>query len=422
MRMLRWFLACWLATWCAAALAQAAPDPTLSQRVQQLPAAMAGSIPYGDYFDPLFTSTIPETQFRQIAAQMTAANGAVGGVEGVTASGPFNATVRLGYARAVATVEIAVAPAFPNKVTGLRITGAEARDDSLEKLRADLAALPGRRALIVTEIGAAPLLAVNPDMPGALGSGFKLFVLAELARAVKAGERRWSHVVPLAPDVLSSPTAGRWPARTPITLQAAATAMIATSDNRATDTVIAALDPAKLEATVRALGIDPRSLPMLDTRTALAIKAEPGGAIARRWAAADIAGRRALLADRAAIETATRRVSEGAFNGAPLHIDSVEWFASPAAMAGLLSHLRDAGPEVAAILAVNPGAAPRDRFAWVGYKGGSEPGVIAMNYLVRTRTGRWFAVAGYWNDPAKPVQDLTFAALMSRALALVAAR
>jgi hypothetical protein len=105
-----------------------------------------------------------------------------------------------------------------------------------------------------------------------------------------------------------------------------------------------------------------------------------------------------------------------------MRIDSVEWFASPAAMAKALDWLRSEGGDTAlAILAVNPGVTPAmaERFAYIGYKGGSEPGVIAMNFLVRTKAGRWFAVAGHWNDAAKPVDNLRFATLMSRALGLV---
>jgi hypothetical protein len=418
MRALRWFLGLWLVTWCSLVAAQVTADPALTKRANELPAVLGGTIAYAEYFDPAFTSAVPEAQFRTINTQLTAANGPITGVEAVLPDTPFSGTVKVGYARAIATLQLVVAPTAPHKVTGLRITGAETRDDNREKLSADFAELPGQKALLVTEIGKAPLLAINPDQPGALGSGFKLFVLAEAARAVAAGERRWSDVVPLAPDLVSSASTAGWPAGTPMTLQAAATAMIATSDNRATDTVMAALDPARLGRTATELGIDPRSLPMLTTRQALVLKTAKDGELAKRWESADLAGRRALLRDNAAlVETAA--IAPAAFTGGPLHIDSVEWFASPTAMSRTLARLRDAGPVVAGILAVNPGGAPKDRFAYVGYKGGSEPGVIAMNHLVRTKTGRWFTVTGYWSNSAKPVEELTYATLTTRALALL---
>ena len=46
--------------------------------------------------------------------------------------------------------------------------------------------------------------------------------------------------------------------------------------------------------------------------------------------------------------------------------------------------------------------------------------VVTLNYLVRTRAGRWFAVAGNWHRADADTPLLPFAALMNRALALTA--
>ena len=75
-----------------------------------------------------------------------------------------------------------------------------------------------------------------------------------------------------------------------------------------------------------------------------------------------------------------------------------------------------------AILAVNAGTDPatRAQFDYVGFKGGSEPGVIALTYLVRSRAGRWLAVSGNWHRADGAVPIATFTALMNRALALAA--
>ena len=404
------------------AIAQVAPNPALTQRANQLPEVLAGKIAYDAYFAESFRTAVPEAQFKQINAQLVAANGAVTKVEGITAATPFSGTVKLGYERAVASVQIVVDPAAPHLVTGLRITGAETRDDNIAKLTADFGALPGGKAMLIRELGKAapPVMAIEADKAGAIGSGFKLWLLAEAARSVTAGERRWADVVPLGPDAPSSAITQNWPNATPVTLQTAATAMITVSDNRATDTVLAALDRAKVDAMAERLGADPRSLPVLSTREAFALKTV--ATLGNRWAAmADTAGRRALLAENRAL-IAGHSAKPGDFSTDPMRIDSVEWFASPAAMAKALDWLRSEGGDTAlAILAVNPGVAPAmaERFAYIGYKGGSEPGVIAMNFLVRTKAGRWFAVTGHWNDAAKPVDNLRFATLMSRALGLV---
>ena len=110
------------------------------------------------------------------------------------------------------------------------------------------------------------------------------------------------------------------------------------------------------------------------------------------------------------------------FDGAPLAIDSVEWFASPRDMARTFDWLRRVDdPAVRAILAINPGMPPSlaTRFAYAGFKGGSEPGVLALNYLLHTKSGQWYALAANWHDPARAVSEFDFASLVNRALALI---
>ena len=159
--------------------------------------------------------------------------------------------------------------------------------------------------------------------------------------------------------------------------------------------------------------------PVLTTREAFAIKADPTRIAA--WKGADAAGRRALLAAQGRA-MAAQRIDPLMFSSGPIANDSVEWFASPRDMARLLAHLRDAGPVVRGIMGINPGIDPATaaRFRYVGFKGGSEPGVITLNLLAQARDGRWYAVVGDWHRPDAGVDDAAFVALVSRALSLVA--
>ena len=59
------------------------------------------------------------------------------------------------------------------------------------------------------------------------------------------------------------------------------------------------------------------------------------------------------------------------------------------------------------------------RFRTVGFKGGSEIGVIAAALLLETKGGNWYAVTGAWNDPEQQVDEVHFDALMQRAVALI---
>jgi len=56
----------------------------------------------------------------------------------------------------------------------------------------------------------------------------------------------------------------------------------------------------------------------------------------------------------------------------------------------------------------------RRRVQFVGFKGGSEPGVITFSFLVQTTSGRWKSVVGGWNRDDAGVDETKFAALIQR--------
>ena len=237
-------------------------------------------------------------------------------------------------------------------------------------------------------------------------------------RQVAADERHWADVVKVGAPSLPSGVLQTWPAGSPATLQTLATLMISISDNTATDTLLTTLGRAKVDAMAEGAG---GSVPVMTTREMFALKGDP--ALAKQWAAGSVVDRRALLVDHA-VKIATTKLDMSVFAGKPVAVGSVEWFASPAAMAGLMDRLRGADATTRAVLAVNAGVDPAiaKRFGYVGFKGGGEPGVLTLNYLVQAKDGRWYAATGNWHRADDAVNEVRFAGLMGRALALLAAR
>lgn len=400
-----------------AAQAQPVADPAVRAAADSLVPLFAGGGDYDAMFAPAFRQDVPKPRFDSIVAQMKMTLGAPKGVERFVPTSPWTADLILGFERGTASIRLALSPVGPHPITGLLITGTAAREDSIAKLAADVRALPGSSGLGIYALGGStpsPIFEWHGDQPAPLGSAFKLWVLAEAARQVAAGERRWTDIVPLGPPSLPSGITQRWPAGTPMTLQGLATLMISISDNTATDTLLVALGRDKVDAMALSAGGE---APVLTTREAFAIKADP--ALAAQWSRADPAARRRLRAANAA-RLATIPIDVGMFGGKPLAPD-VEWFASPRAVAALLDRLRR-DDTARAILAVNSGIDPltASRFAYVGFKGGSEPGVIAASFVVQAKDGRWYAVTGGWHRPDEPVEELRFMGLMNRALTLIA--
>lgn len=423
MKIVGMVLAClWLTLFPAYAMAD---TPAYRMRADQLLARLARPGGEADYFSTLFLNAVPVDRWRATAATLRASHGRPVAIGAVRQESETSGQVEVRYERATVGFTLVVARQAPHRVVGLHIVGTKAIGDDMDKVVAEIAALPGRTGFVIAELGAdqpAWRTMIHGDDRLATGSSFKLYILAELTRAVAAGERRWSDVVPLGPSSFS----GRlkdWPASAPMTLHSLATAMIAESDNSAADTLLLALDRAKVDAMVGRTGhADPdRTLPLLTTAEAFALKMPQQADLARRYAAASPDERRAILRGQASALTAAS-IDVGSVAETPSAIDSIEWFASPRDLVMLMDWLRRHGGDALPIMAINPGIAPADakRWRYLGYKGGSEPGVMAMTFLAQGRDGQWFAIAGAWNNPVARIDEARFVALMTRALNLIA--
>lgn len=405
--------------------ASAQVNPAYQFRAEQLLRILSTPGDEQDYFAPLFLEAVPVDRWRAVAADLRAQHGQPVALGSVRTESATAGQVEIRYARATVGFTLVVAPQPPHRVIGLHIVGARTANDSFDKVMADIAALPGTTAFAIaklTDAGPQWLRVHRADAQMATGSSFKLYILAELARATAARERRWSDVVPLGPKSFSGRLLG-WPDGAPMTLHSLATAMIAESDNSASDTLLHALSRDRVDAMLAATGhVDAtKALPLLTTAEAFALKMPANADLCRRYEAASPAERRTLLRAEAP-RLAASKVDVGSVAEMPTAIDSIEWFASPKDMIALLDWLRSHGGDALPILAVNPGIAPADakRWRYFGYKGGSEPGVMAMNILVQAQDGAWYAVSGSWNNPAARVDEARFVALMTRALNLLA--
>jgi len=402
------------------AAAQQEASPALRGRANQVVALLRGQSDPAEMFTPAFLTEVPVAQLRTIAQQLVSQYGAVQRLERLDAASPQAGVMHVTLERATLHIQIIVEPQAPNRIGGLLVTGADMRGDSLAAIVDEIRALPGQTAFSVARLGdAAPavLASLEPDRPMAIGSAFKLFILAELSRQIASGQHRWSDVVPLDRRSIPSGNLQNWPPGAPVTLHTLGSLMISVSDNTATDVLLNAIGRDNVERMMTVIGIADagRNRPLLSTLELAAIKTAPAPAL-NLWRQADEAGRRRLLADYAQADAS--RIDIARFSGNPLNLD-VEWFASPSDMVRVMDWLRRNGGETAlAILAINPGlgAQLRGELAYVGYKGGSEPGVLNLTWLVRNRAGMWHVITGSWNNPAAPLEEQRFIGLLARAV------
>ena len=402
-----------------------APSP-LDLRIEQLPALLQNKVALDQYFSPTFLAAVPPAQFKQISEGVIAQYGAPQKILSVSKVRPNGATVKIAFEKAVATVEIDVEAVPAGKVVGLFLSGFEVSGDSFDAISTEFKALPGSSGFLLAELaddgGVRTIAAQNADTQFAIGSTFKLYILAELASEIKAGTRHWSDVVPLTNRSFSSAATQGWPKDSPVTLHTLAGWMISVSDNGATDTLLALLGREAVEEKLASIGhsAPDRMLPFLSTVEAFALKANPG--LRERFLKASEAQQRDLIEQEKASLT-LENIDSSTIGGAPASIDTIEWFASPADLLTLLRNIKlQRDDRMLELMAINHGlsGAAAKRWRYVGYKGGSEPGVMSMSYLLQSPGGKWYVATGSWNDSAKEVDQKKFAGLMERLVSVLA--
>ena len=395
-------------------------------RAAELLDLFEGRTAFADFFAPSFQAAIPEAQFQAITTSLIAQYGRPLAVDDATSTNGRAGTVQLRFEKGVATFSLDVDA--EGRAIGLQLTRFTMTHDSFAAVAAELAALPGRTGFLVAELDGTTirhLAAANADTQFAVGSTFKLYVLNELAAQVAAGRRNWSDVVPLSHLSFSSTATGNWSKDTPVTLQTLANWMTSVSDNGATDTLIHLLGRDAIEARMRRAGhSDPsRNIPLLTTVEAFALKGNNFAAERAAFVAGDDSAQRRLI-DANRNRLILSNVDGISFTNGPRSIDSLEWFASPNDIARAMADLRARGSEPAmAAMAINNGVGPAAAADWayLGYKGGSENGVLSMSLLgQRKRDGKWFVVTASWNNPKANVGTEDLIGRVTRLLALAA--
>lgn len=409
-----------------AAAAPAEAQARLNARAADLAAVMAGRVPADTVFAPVFLAQISPAQIKELADGIAAQFGPVEGVADVQPTGPTTATFRIRLARGTADARLSLDGGADHRVDGFLITAITPNDTSPDAITSRFSALPGRTGFTVTRLdraGPREMLALNADQHFAIGSAFKLWVLDALAEEIAQGRRHWSDVVILSRRSLPSGQMQDWPQGSPVTLATLASLMISVSDNTATDQLIDTLGRDALARRVRATGhsAPSRMIPMLSTLEAFALKLAPAQQVDAYVNASDAAQIAMLIKLGTGLSAA--RIDTSQFAAQPRRINEIEWFASPRDVVGVMQSLvRRKDPMVLKILGINTGlsADQAGRFQRVGFKGGSEPGVLNLSWLVQTKAGTWYVVTQSWNDTAPgTVTTMPFVALGQQLLALV---
>ncbi|MEL6644203.1 MAG: serine hydrolase [Pseudomonadota bacterium] len=325
-----------------------------------------------EWFTPEFATAVTPPQVQSIIDDLVRDYGAFVSAEIEGRAG----VIRL--ERALIPTQITLDGA--GRIAGLllqppQLTGADVGDITNDILGAAL----GDVAVMAAEHNAdgtwRMLAAHRTDAPMAVGSAFKLAVLRAYEDAIADGALARDDVVPLAPEDRSLPSGvlQDMQAGVPITLEALAGLMIQQSDNTATDALMRVVGREAIEA------LSPRNQPFLTTAELFKLISIDGDAARAAFAAGDVGEKRRVLDDLAAVPLPAARDIGGRATWA-----EAEWMFTAHELCDLLVSLRDA-PALGG--AANPIVAA-EGWRWIGFKGGSEYGVLNLSAAGVTPDGR----------------------------------
>jgi beta-lactamase class A len=422
-------------------------SPAASEQLQWLMRALSGELSPREQrridrrFAPEFLRRVPAEQIRTVLRHWRRDELAGGGVrlhalsEGeapgsllaileATDAGTYT-QVRLGVDEQGRIASLWLAPAVdidPGQI------------DSWERLIARVLELPGESSLTVAEVfhqrlelGA--IAAANAEASLAIGSTFKLYILGALAELIAEGGAAWDEPLEIREELKSLPTGQMQLEQegAAFAIERYAELMISISDNTAADHLLHRVGRERVEAYMARHGNrDPRNTPLLSTMDLFRLKLGPDRELAQRFAQASAEQQRAMLTPGGVVEQTIPSFAGALMWRAPYEIDTIEWFASTSELGAVMAELdrlsRRPGLEpLGRILRINPGLA-FDPQMWpaVAYKGGSEPGVINMTWLLTRADQRMFVISITWNNGAAPVDLRRLAQLAGAGVSFLA--
>lgn len=262
---------------------------------------------------------------------------------------------------------------------------------------------PHRVRLLFRKLGGGAYLEHNQKGGGALGSIFKLYILAALVEKINRGELSWDQKFPIKEEFKSLPsgTMQNLKVGTMVTLEEFSSKMISISDNTATDHLLSIVGQNYVEKHMRTNRLNnywKKTSPFLSTLNMFKTRGFFSKAQAREYESSSREKRVKMLKG-IPYKGRENLMSKLGDWTKPRYNEQIEWFASANNICDLLDWSdKQKNSKFRKVIGLNTpfiDLKKSKRWSYAGYKGGSEPGVLEMSYLLEDKKGeRWCLYIG----------------------------
>lgn len=316
-------------------------------------------------FSPSFLTHVPTPMLEKIISDLKQSLGQLRSVEITNGSG-------IAYFEK-ATTPISIALDQHNQINTLWFGAPKFKNIQLDEQIKQLNNQAIGNTSILIRVNHKPIIAQNNQVPMAVGSSFKLLVLKAYEDAIQTGNMRRDDIILLQEKNRSfaSGILQTLPAQTPINLEMLAQLMIQISDNTATDHLIEQLKKSKIEA------LSPRNTPLLTTKSLFQLIDQDQ--LRQQYKSGNIKTKTQIIQQ---LDQQPLPVPDHIGKSATWQ--DVEWYMSSNEICEILESVQNAP-------ALNSSHQPLFKtLHWpkMGYKGGSEYGVINFSFIGQTPDGR----------------------------------
>ncbi|CAM87303.1 hypothetical protein HMPREF0021_02719 [Acinetobacter baumannii 6013150] len=317
-------------------------------------------------FSPQFLGQVPITQIQKIVDDLKVSLGALKNINVSNGSGTID------FEKGELPVSISLNE--QEQISTLWFSAPHFKTISLDEMVKGLHENAIGKTSLLVIVDNKPVVVENDKTPMAVGSTFKLLVLKAYEDAIKKGELKRETIVSLKEKNRSLPTGvlQNLPAGTPINLELLAQLMIQISDNTATDSLIDVLKKPRIEA------LSPRNSPLLTTRELFQLIDSSNEKLRNKFKTGTKSARLEALSelDKLPLPSVSSIGKSATWQDA-------EWYMSAHEICPLLESVQDAP-------ALNSSLNPLFKnLNWqkIGFKGGSEYGVINFSVIGKTQKG-----------------------------------
>ncbi|MGM0600458.1 MAG: serine hydrolase [Candidatus Rifleibacteriota bacterium] len=287
------------------------------------------------------------------------------------------------------------------KINTLWFGAPEITKDNLENVLKLFKEMPGKISVCLIRNNKEKLIDINSDTPMAIGSAFKIYLLKALVDSISAGKHSWDEVVKLKSSWKSLPSGilQDWPDNSNVTLQTLANLMISISDNTATDHIFNLIGREKLHEV-----FPESSKPVFNTAEMFKLKLfypELG----EKFIKSEYPEKLKILSDlenkEITLDGKTIKMIQEWEK--PVKINKLEWLISTDNLCKTIYSLR-----ANKAIQINPAHGIVDKKNWhtVGYKGGSEPGVLNYTWVLQTKDRKdFYCLSCTINNSDEPITN-----------------